>query len=86
MPPSPPNNARTLLLVIVLGLCAWGIFHVVGAYESTNPVRYDWRRSAVVAVCFAAFLGFWGSMLWMRQARLKREAPRSERRHRDDTQ
>ena len=70
------KNARAILLAIVLGLAAWGIFHTIGAYRSVKPVEFDIRRSLIVAASFLAFLGFWGLMLYVRQSRLRRRPPR----------
>jgi hypothetical protein len=77
--PKPPATSRRLMLAIVLGLVAWGLYHTIGAYESARSdesVRYDFRRSLVVAGFFVAFLAFWGLALVARRARLRREAER----------
>jgi len=58
-----------VILLIVVAVLAWGVFHAVGAYTlNHNP----WRAVMVVG-CVAAFLGFWGAMLTARRARLRRE-------------
>lgn len=63
--------------IIMLGVAAWGLFHAVGAYFggfNDLPLRHDLRRTAIVLACFAAFLAFWGAMLYSRKRRLAREA------------
>ena len=67
------KNHRSILATIVIGLTAWGIFHTVGAYRGVDPDDVDIRRSLVVAVSFALFMGFWGLMLWLRSTRLRQE-------------
>jgi protein-S-isoprenylcysteine O-methyltransferase Ste14 len=58
-----------VMLLIVVAVLAWGVFHAVGAFTlNHNP----WRAVMVVG-CVAAFLGFWGAMLAARRARLRRE-------------
>jgi threonine/homoserine/homoserine lactone efflux protein len=61
---------RGMLLAIVLAVAAWGAYHAVGAYLfNHNP----WR-AAVVAACVAAFLAFWGLLLWRGAAKSRRNA------------
>ena len=67
------KNHGPLLATVVIGLAAWGVFHTVGAYQGIEPDDVDIRRSLVVATSFILFMGFWGLMLWLRSARLKRE-------------
>jgi hypothetical protein len=52
-----------LILLIVLGLAAWGIFHAVGAYR----FNHDPRRAWVVLVCVSAFVAFWLGLLALRK-------------------
>ena len=73
------KNYGPILTTVVTGLAAWGLFHTVGAYQGAEPGDVDIRRSLVVAVSFALFMGFWGLMLWLRSARLKREQQSRER-------
>ena len=73
------KDHRPILATIVIGLAAWGIFHTVGAYRGVEPDDVDIRRSLVVAVSFTLFMGFWGLMLWLRSAKLKREKQSRER-------
>ena len=63
--PSSPGPQR-LILWIMLGIVAWGIFHAVGAWR----LNHDPRRVLVVLGCVAAFLGFWLVMLSARRRRL----------------
>ena len=72
------KNQKTILVTIVIGLAAWGIFHTVGAYRGAEPDDVDIRRSLVVAVSFALFMGFWGLMLWLRSVRLHQERQERE--------
>ena len=63
------NPVRWAIVLIVLAVAAWGVFHAVGAYQlNHNP----WRAVMVVG-CVAAYLGFWGAMLAARRARLARQ-------------
>ena len=73
------KNQKTILVTVVIGLAAWGIFHTVGAYQGAEPDDVDIRRSLVVAVSFALFMGFWGLMLWLRSAKLRQEERERER-------
>jgi len=51
---------------VVAGIVLWGVFHAIGAWRfNHNPLR-----AVVVLVCVAAFLGFWMTMLAVRQRRL----------------
>jgi CHASE2 domain-containing sensor protein len=51
---------------LVLAILAWGGFHAIGAWR----FNHDPRRGLVVLGCVAAFLGFWMTMLAVRQRRL----------------
>jgi len=47
----------------------WGIFHAIGAWRlNHNPLR-----AVVVLACVGAFLGFWMTMLAVRQRRLSKQ-------------
>ena len=61
-------NVR-LIVLIILGVLAWGTFHAVGAYY----FNHDIRRPLVVLGCTVAFLSFWLLMLRSRSRRLQRE-------------
>jgi CHASE2 domain-containing sensor protein len=73
-PPTPesdtqsetPRDRVSIIRWIVLAIIAWGIFHAVGAWQ----FNHDPRRAVVVLVCVATFLGFWMTMLAVRQRRL----------------
>jgi hypothetical protein len=65
--PSPPVSNRTILIWIMLALAAWGIFHAFGAWL----LNYDVRRPLIVIGCMAAFLAFWGLLLWTRHRKLR---------------
>lgn len=56
--------------LIMVGVVAWGVFHAVGAYR----YNHDVRRALMVLGCVAAFLSFWGAMLWSRKRRLTRQS------------
>jgi CHASE2 domain-containing sensor protein len=64
--PSSPGPQR-LILWIMLGIVAWGIFHAVGAWR----LNHDPRRMIVVLGCTAAFLGFWAALLAARARRIQ---------------
>jgi hypothetical protein len=76
-PPTPESDAQpetshdrvSIIRWIVLGIVAWGIFHAVGAWQfNHNPLR-----GVVVLACVAAFLGFWMTMLAVRQRRITQQ-------------
>jgi hypothetical protein len=51
---------------VVAGIVVWGIFHAIGAWRfNHNPLR-----AVVVLACVASFIGFWMTMLAVRQRRL----------------
>ncbi len=53
---------------VVAGIVVWGIFHAIGAWRfNHNPLR-----AVVVLACVAAFVGFWMTMLAVRQRRLSK--------------
>jgi CHASE2 domain-containing sensor protein len=62
-PVSHPGAERIILWIMV-GVVAWGLFHAIGAWR----LNHDPRRMLVVLGCVAAFLGFWLTMLaaWRR--------------------
>jgi len=64
--PSPPADTVRIIRWVVLGVLAWGVFHAVGAWRyNNNPLR-----AVVVLACVLGFLGFWMTMLAVRQRRL----------------
>jgi hypothetical protein len=64
-PPPGPDTVR-IIRWVVLGVLAWGIFHALGAWRfNNNPLR-----AVVVLACVLGFLGFWLTMLAVRQRRL----------------
>jgi hypothetical protein len=70
--PEPAAVAGRFRIIrwVALGVLAWGIFHAVGAWRfNHNPLR-----AVVVLACVAAFLGFWMTMLAVRQRRLSRRS------------
>lgn len=63
---SPPADTVRIIRWVVLGVLAWGLFHAVGAWRfNNNPLR-----AVVVLACVLGFLGFWMTMLAVRQRRL----------------
>ena len=63
---SPPADTVRIIRWVVLGVLAWGVFHAVGAWRyNNNPLR-----AVVVLACVLGFLGFWMTMLAVRQRRL----------------
>ena len=68
--PESPSPLRWVIVLIVVSVSAWGVFHAVGAYRlNHNPAR-----PLMVLGCVAAYLGFWGLMLRNRRNRLARQA------------
>ena len=64
-PPTGPDSV-SIIRWVVLGVLAWGLFHAVGAWRfNNNPLR-----AVVVLACVLGFLGFWLTMLAVRQRRL----------------
>jgi hypothetical protein len=57
---------QRLIVLIFLGVLAWGVFHAVGAYRLNHNVA----RPLVVLGCTLAFLGFWLIMLRSRSRRI----------------
>ncbi len=69
MPPTPRN---ALLGWIMAAVAAWGILHAVRAYF----LRGEFRGSAVILACTAAFLGGWLiALAAARRKRRRRDAP-----------
>ncbi len=69
------NSTKPLAIVIgliMVSVLGWGIFHAVGAYL----FNYHIGRPLMVLGCVAAFLAFWGLMLWSRRRRLARQSLR----------
>jgi CHASE2 domain-containing sensor protein len=66
-PHTPPDAGRWILWIMA-AIVLWGLFHATGAWR----LNHDPRRALVVIVCVAAFLGFWGGLLALRQRRLRR--------------
>jgi protein-S-isoprenylcysteine O-methyltransferase Ste14 len=66
---------QRLIVLIFLGVLAWGVFHAVGAYRLNHNVA----RPLVVLGCTLAFLGFWLIMLRSRSRRIDRDdGPRGD--------
>jgi len=62
-PTLPPSR---IIRWVAVGVLGWGIVHAIGAWRfNHNPLR-----AVVVLVCVAAFLGFWMTMLAVRERRL----------------
>ena len=65
--PQSQDRAR-IIRWVVAGIVVWGIFHAIGAWRfNHNPLR-----AVVVLACVAAFIGFWMTMLAVRQRRLSK--------------
>ena len=65
--PQSQDRAR-IIRWVVAGIVVWGIFHAIGAWRfNHNPLR-----AVVVLACVAAFVGFWMTMLAVRQRRLSK--------------
>ena len=66
-PPAANDRAR-IIRWVVAGIVVWGVFHAIGAWRfNHNPLR-----AVVVLACVAAFVGFWMTMLAVRQRRLSK--------------
>jgi nitrate reductase NapE component len=71
LPDAPPSSAEaadrtSIIRWIVVAIMIWGVVHAVGAWSfNWNPLR-----PLVVLACVGAFLGFWMTMLAVRQRRL----------------
>ena len=59
------------LLMLMLALLAWGLYHAAGAYfaPGTQQVRADYRKPLVVLACMLTFLGVWAVLLLRRSGR-----------------
>ena len=66
--------SRSLIVLIILGVLAWGVFHAVGSYYGGAQLAPSLRRAAVVLGFTVAFLGFWLLMLRNRTTRLRDDA------------
>jgi hypothetical protein len=67
-PPSSAESADRVAIIrwIVVAIAIWGIVLAAGAWSlNWNPLR-----PLVVLACVAGFLGFWMTMLAVRQRRL----------------
>ena len=60
------------LVLIMLAVGGWGIFHAVGAYSGARPVGASGARGLIVLVSFAGFLALWLAALAVRAGRGKR--------------
>ena len=66
--PPVANDRARIIRWVVAGIVVWGIFHAIGAWRfNHNPLR-----AVVVLACVAAFVGFWMTMLAVRQRRLSK--------------
>ena len=65
----PPSQDRAQIIRwLGAGIVVWGVFHAIGAWRfNHNPLR-----AVVVLACVAAFVGFWMTMLAVRQRRLSK--------------
>lgn len=71
LPDTPPNSAESadrgaIIRWIVVAISIWGVVLAAGAWSlNWNPLR-----PLVVLACVVGFLGFWMTMLAVRQRRL----------------
>lgn len=56
---------KRVILFIMLGLTAWGIYHTVGIFRSEDDASKAIVKAAVVFVAMALFLGWWGALLFV---------------------
>ena len=68
------RSAKSLapLFVIMLALAAWGTYHTIGVFraELVQPdgdVTKAILKAVIVFLSMAAFLSFWGMMLFLRK-------------------
>ena len=72
---------RLLILLIMLGVIAWGAFHAVGSYlgglapAGPGSLSPDVRRGLVVMGFTLAFLGIWALLLERQKRRPPNERP-----------
>jgi hypothetical protein len=66
---SNSSSSRTVILIIMVCVLGWGVFHALGAYFNFEPNRSNPWRGVMVLGCVAAFLAFWGLMLAHRSRR-----------------
>ena len=62
---TPPLKTWQPLLVLMLALLAWGLYHAVGTYQTGGDVR----KPIIVLACMFVFLGAWGVLLFRRNRR-----------------
>lgn len=72
----PEASPKTILLCLIGGLAAWGIYLAIGSFLGqtfeTGERQYDFRRGAIVLGCMGAFLGVWAILLLKpRRARIE---------------
>jgi len=67
-PAAPRPGPFRIIAWVAAAILSWGVFHAVGAWRlNHNPLR-----AVVVLACVLAFLGFWMTMLAVRQRRLSK--------------
>jgi predicted permease len=59
------DPSRRWIVLLVVALAAWGLYHAIGAFLFNKDVR----RGLVVLACMALFLAFWLSLLMLRKKR-----------------
>jgi hypothetical protein len=56
----PASQSRRIIAGLIAALLAWGIYVAIGATGLfTDEGLFDARRSVIVLICSAAFLGSW---------------------------
>lgn len=64
----PRSTPYRIIAGLSAAILAWGVYHAIGAWQlNHNPLR-----AVVVLACVLAFLGFWMTMLAVRQRRLSK--------------
>ena len=67
--PAQNDPSRRWIVLLMVALAAWGLYHAVGAFLFNKDVR----RGLVVFACMVLFLAVWLSLMMVRKKRRKRD-------------
>ncbi len=68
-----------LIQIISAVVFVWGSYLAAGAmFKSGDKSLRPVLKGLIILGCFAAFIGFWALLLWVRERRLAREAEEDE--------
>jgi membrane protein DedA with SNARE-associated domain len=64
----PPRNRWLPFAVLAAALVVWAALFALGAYLEwgADQPRHDLRKPLIILATMAAFLGVWGTALWLR--------------------